>query len=185
MKYLTACMASLLAIGLAVSAGPAFAGGDGHHRKHARSHCHNCQKAKPKYDSTEVIKDTKDVDHSQVINTEKVVPSKRVVETNHLVVHENEVRNTGTVVHNHTVVEKELVITKRNVDHRYVNESVNLVQHKYNTKREHLIEEREVPGEVRRLRCNCGRGAALQVHGMNPRPIEAYRHSPRYVSSDY
>lgn len=182
MKYLTACMASLLVIGFAVSAGPAFAGGDGHHRKHARSHCHNCQKAKPKYDSTEVIKDTKDVDRSQVINTEKVVPSKRVIETNHLVVHENEVRNTGTVVHNHTIVEKELVITKRNVDHRYVNESVNLVHHKYNTKREHLIEEREVPGEVRRLHCNCRRGAALQVQ---PRPIEAYRHSPHYVSSDH
>ena len=184
MKYLTACLASLLAIGLAVSAAPAFAGGDGH-RKHARSHCHNCQKPKPKYDSTEAVKKTKDVDHSRVIETQSVVPSKRLIETNHLIVHENETRNIGTVQHNHTIIEKELVLTKRNVDHQYINTVVNLVEHKYNTQRQHVVEERELPGKARKLRCNCGRRAAVRAYGMAPRPIHAYRERPRYVSSKY
>jgi hypothetical protein len=93
------------------------------------------------------------------------VPSKRLIETNHLIIHENEVRNVGTIQHNHTIIEKELVLTKHNVDHKYVNTVVNLVEHKYNTQRQHVVVEKEIPGEVRHLRdCNCDR--PLQAYGM-------------------
>jgi len=103
-----------------------------------------------------VVKQTKDVEQSRVIETQSVVPSKRLIETNHLIVHENETRNVGTIQHNHTIIEKELILTKRNVDHKYVNSVVNLVEHKYNTQRQHVVEEKEIPGQVRELReCNC------------------------------
>ncbi|MEX2033897.1 MAG: hypothetical protein WEA28_01750 [Xanthobacteraceae bacterium] len=171
MKYLTMCGA-LLAIGLAATASPASAqdsgNGDG-------AGCVNCPAPK-KFDSTEVIKQTRDVDQSQVIETESVVPSQRVIETNHLIIHQNETRHIGTVQHNHTIIEKELVLTKRNVFHKTVNTVVDLVEHKYNTVRKRVVEEREVPGEVRELRdCNCER----------PKALRSYRTVPRYVNSRY
>jgi hypothetical protein len=174
MKCLTVCLGLLLAVGLAVTANPALAGGSD------RSYRSDCTKCPPprNYDSTEVIKQSKDIDHSRVIETQSVVPSKRLIETNHLIIHENETRHIGTVQHNHTIIEKELVLTKRNVDHKTVNTEVNLVQHKYNTQRKHIVEERELPGEVRYLRdCNCetGRHKALRSYGM----------APRYVNSRY
>ena len=113
-----------------------------------------------------------------------MVPSKRVIETNHLIVHENEVRNIGTVQHNHTIIEKELVLTKRNVDHKYVNTDVNLVEHKYNTERKRVVEEREIPGEVRHLRCDCPRGKPVRAYGMadaKPAPVGAYGTAPGYI----
>jgi hypothetical protein len=161
MKYLTV-MAALLAVGFAVSTAPAFAGGGGHH-----DDCYKCPKPRPNYDSTEVIKNSKDIDHSRVIDTQTVVPSKKLIVTNHLIVHENVVRNTGTIVHNHTIIEKELILTKRNVDHKYVNNEINLVEHKYNTQRKHTTEQRELPGEVRHLRCQCGH-SAVRAYGMAP-----------------
>ena len=57
-----------------------------------RCPAHDCYKCPPprNYDSQEVVKQTKDVDHSRVIETQSVVPSKRLIETNHLIIHENE-----------------------------------------------------------------------------------------------
>ena len=187
MKYLTVCLASLLAIGLAVSATPASAGDYGGRRDGGgyRDDCYKCPKPRPNYDSTEVMKQTKDVDHSRVIETQSVAPSKRLIETNHLIIHENEVRNTGTVEHNHTIIEKELILTKRNVDHKYVNNEVNLVEHKYHTDRKHIVEEQELPGEVRHLRCNCDRPSPVRAYGMAPGPVGSYGKSPKYVSSRY
>jgi hypothetical protein len=161
MKYLTVCLGAALAVGLAVSSSPASAGG-GYHND-----CYKCPPPK-NYDSQEVVKQSKDIDHSAVIETQSIVPSKRLIETNHLIIHENEVRNIGTVQHNHTIVEKELVLTKHNVDNKYVNTVVNLVEHKYNTERKHIVEERELPGEIRDLReCNCDHGRPpIAVYGM-------------------
>jgi hypothetical protein len=177
MKYLTVCAATLLAIGLAVSATPASAGESGsRYRGGHYNDCYKCPKPRPNYDSTEVDKQTKDVDHSRVIETQSVVPSKRLIETNHLIIHENETRNTGTVEHNHTIIEKELVLTKRNVDHKYVNTEINLVEHKYHTERKRVVEERELPGEIRHLRCECPEKAA---------PLRSYGMAPKYVSSRY
>lgn len=133
-----------------------------------------------RYDSTEVIKKTKDVDRSRVINTRSVVPSRRVIETNHLVVHENETRNVGTVQHNHIIIEKELVLIKRNVDHKYVNTVVNRVRHTYRTIRRHVVEVREIPGEVRHLRgCDCNHRGSYRT----AQPIYAYGPAPRYIRS--
>ena len=86
MKYLTA-KGALLAVVLAVAATPAMAGdyGPGY-----RNDCYKCPAPRPNYDSTEVIKQSRDVDHSRVIETQSVVPSKRLIETNHLIVRENE-----------------------------------------------------------------------------------------------
>jgi hypothetical protein len=168
-------MGALLAVALAVSATPASAGG--YKGNGYRDDCYKCPKPRPNYDSTEVIKDSKEQDHSRVIETQSVVPSKRLIETNHLVIHENETRNVGTVQHNHTIIEKELILTKRNVDHKYVNTEVNLVEHKYHTDRKRVVEERELPGQVRHLRCECPekKGRAIESYGM----------APKYVSSRY
>jgi hypothetical protein len=141
----------------------------------------NCYKCPPpkNYDSQEVIKNSRDVDHSRVIETSSVVPSKRVIETNHLIIKENETRNVGVVQHNHTIIEKELILTKRNVDTKTVNTNVNLVEHKYNTERKRVVEEREIPGVNRDLRdCNC-EGPS------RPLGVQAYGAAPRYVSSRY
>jgi hypothetical protein len=174
MKYLTVCLGPLLAVALAVAATPASAGDYGG-RGGYRNDCYKCPPPR-NYDSTEVVKQSRDIDHSRVIETQSVVPSKRLIETNHLVVHENETRNIGTVQHNHTIIEKELILTKRNVDHKRVNTVVNLVEHKYNTERKRVVEERELPGEVRDLReCNCERPSAVRAYGM----------APRYVTSRY
>jgi len=187
MKYLTVCAASLLALGLAALATPASAAEDGARRQRGgQSDCYKCPKLRPNYDSTEVLKESKDIDHSRVIETQSVVPSKRLIETNHLIIHESEVRHTGTVVHNHTIIEKELVLTKKNVDHKYVTNNINLVEHKYNTVRQHILEEREIPGKVRHIRCNCDRPSRVRAYGMAPaKPVHAYSIAPKYVSPKY
>jgi len=176
MKYLTVCLGALLAIGLAVAT-VASASASGYQDRDGvknQDRCDQCPGAKPKYDSTEVIKQTHDVDHSRVIETRSVVPSKRVIETNHLVIHENETRNVGTIQHNHVIIEKELILTKRNVDHKYVNTVVNLVKHKYMTERRRIVELREIPGRVRYLRdCGCERPRALRSYGMVPSYVSA------------
>ena len=186
MKYLTVCQGALLALSLTVASTSAFAGdygggpvagGYGGQRD-----CYKCPPPR-NYDSQEVVKQTKDIDHSRVIETQSVVPSKRLIETNHLIIRENETRNIGTVQHNHTIIEKELVLTKRNVDTKYVNTVVNLVEHKYNTQRQRVVEEREIPGENRDLReCNCER--PLQTYGM-AQANNAYGSAPKYVKNRY
>ena len=115
MKYLTVCQGALLALSLAVVSTSAFAGDYQAGGYGGQRDCYKCPPPR-NYDTQEVVKQTKDVDHSRVIETQSVVPSKRVIETNHLIIQENETRNIGTVQHNHTIIEKELVLTKRNVD---------------------------------------------------------------------
>jgi hypothetical protein len=172
MKHLTAT-GTLLAVALAVSAAPALAEPAPTGQGVSKSSCRNCPPAR-KYDTQEVIKNTREIDHSKVVETQSVIPSKRVIETNHLVIHENETRHVGTVQHNHTIIEQEVVLTKRNVDHRTVNRVINLVEHKYNTVRRQIVEERELPGEVRYLKgCNC--------EGQRPRAIQSYGMAPEYV----
>jgi hypothetical protein len=154
MKYLTVCQGALLGLSLAVVSTSAFAqeyvGGGGY-----RNGCYKCPPPR-NYDSQEVVKQTRDVDHSRVIETQSVVPSKRLIETNHLIIRENETRNIGTIQHNHTILEKELVESRRNVDTKRLNRVVDLVEHKYNTQRQRVVEEREIPGVNRDLPdCNC------------------------------
>jgi hypothetical protein len=75
--------------------------------------CADCPPPK-RYDSTEVIKTSHDVDHSRVINTDDVVQVRpRVKEINKLVIHENETRNVGVIQHNHRIIEKETRYVKR------------------------------------------------------------------------
>ena len=181
MKYLTVCQGALLALSLAVVSTPASAGD---YKPGYGGHQRDCYKCPPprNYDSQEVVKKTRDVDHSRTIETQSVVPSKRLIETNHLIIHENEVRNVGTVQHNHTIIEKELVLTKRNVDNKYVNTVVNLVEHKYNTQRQHVVEEKELPGQVRDLKdCNCE--SPIRAYGMATG--NAYAQAPKYVKNRY
>jgi hypothetical protein len=181
MKYLTVCLGALLAVGLAASATSAQAG-DYVRNGGGYNDCYKCPPPR-NYDSQEVLKQSRDIDHSRVIETQSVVPSKRLIETNHLIIHENETRNIGTIQHNHTIIEKELILTKRNVDNKTVNTVVNLVEHKYNTQRQHIVEERELPGEVRDLReCNCDNRAPLRAYGMAS-ANDAYGSAPRYVKS--
>ena len=178
MKYLTVCRGALLALSLAVVSTSASAGDYG------RNDCYKCPPPR-NYDSQEVVKKTRDVDHTRVIETQSVVPSKRVIETNHLIIRENEIRNVGVVQHNHTIIEKELVLTKRNVDTKNVNTYVNLVEHKYNTERKRVVEEREIPGENRDITCNCVRPEhPIQVYGM-AQPANAYAQAPKYVKNRY
>jgi hypothetical protein len=187
MKNLTVWLGGLLALSLAAAPNPAFAGDYGGTRSgySGSSECYKCPPPK-NYDSQEVVKQTKDIDRSRVIETQSVIPSKRLIETNHLIIHENETRNVGTIQHNHTIIEKELILRKNNVDNKYVNTTVNLVEHKYNTQRKHIVEEREIPGEVRDLRdCNCEsrNNAPLRSYGMASG--STYGSSPRYVKSRY
>lgn len=177
MKYLAVCLGTLLAVGYAATSTPASAG-DYAGGRPGYNDCYKCPPPR-NYDTQEVVKQTRDVDHTRTIETQSVVPSKRLVETNALIIHENEVRNVGTIQHNHTIIEKELVLTKHNVDNKYVNTVVNLVEHKYNTQRQHVVEEREIPGEVRDLReCNCDR--PINVYGMAT-GANAYGSAPKYV----
>src|ERR1041384_1321833 len=182
MKYLTVSQGALLALSLEVVSTSAFAGDYAGGYGGARD-CYTWP-APRNYDTQEVVKQTKDVDHSRTIETQSVVPSKRLIETNHLIIRENETRNIGTVQHNHTIIEKELVLTKRNVDTKTVNTVVNLVEHKYNTERKRIVEEREIPGENRDITCNCDRGfhghRPLQVYGQ-AQPGDTYAQAPKYV----
>src|ERR1044071_656926 len=175
MKYLTVTKGALLALSLAVVSTSAFAGdyagGYGGQRD-----CYKCPPPR-NYDTQEVVKQTRDIDHTRTIETQSVVPSKRLIETNHLIIQENETRNIGTIQHNHTIIEKELILTKRNVDTKIVNNVINLVEHKYNTQRQHIVEEREIPGEHRNLReCNCE--SPLGAYGM-PQAANAYASAPQ------
>ena len=184
MKYLTVTKGALLALSLAVVSTSAFAGDYNGGSSAGYGGQRDCYKCPPprNYDSQEVVKKTRDVDHSRTIETQSVVPSKRLIETNHLIIHENEVRNVGTVQHNHTIIEKELVLTKRNVDNKYVNTVVNLVEHKYNTQRQHVVEEKELPGQVRDLKdCNCE--SPVRAYGMATG--NAYAQAPKYVKNRY
>jgi hypothetical protein len=75
--------------------------------------CVNCPPPR-KYDSIEVVKNTRDVDQSRVIDTDEVVQVRpKVKEVNKLVIHENETRNVGVVQHNHRIIEKETRYVKR------------------------------------------------------------------------
>jgi hypothetical protein len=187
MKHVATMLSAALVLGLAGIASPALAGGPG--GGYGRGDCYKCPQPRPNYDSTEVIKNTKDVDHSRVIETQSVVPSKRVLETNHLIIRENEIRNVGVIQHNHTIIEKELVLTKRNVDTKTVNNVVDLVEHKYNTERKRVVEEREIPGENRNITCPCDRPGHFPRKGIpaygQAKPVDAYAKAPKYVNSRY
>jgi hypothetical protein len=189
MKSVVTMLSAALVLGLAGIMTPASAGGDapiqrGYHNRD----CYKCPPPR-NYDSQEVIKTTKDVDHSKVLETQSVVPSKRLIETNHLIIRENETRNIGVVQHNHTIIEKELILTKRNVDTKTVNTVVNLVEHKYNTERKRIVEEREIPGENRDLRdCDCpvpGKGLNVYGQATTTKSVNAYARAPKYVNSRY
>ena len=187
MKHVATMMSAALVLGLAGMASPALAGGPGYGG--GGDNCYKCPPPRPNYDSTEVLKTTKDVDHSRTIDTQSVVPSKRLIESNHLIIRENETRNVGVVQHNHTIIEKELVLTKRNVDTKTVNNVVNLVEHKYNTERKRIVEEREIPGENRDITCPCDRpgygpGPGIPAYGQ-AKPVDAYAKAPKYVNSRY
>ena len=81
--------------------------------------CADCPPPK-RYDSTEVVKTSHDVDQSRVINTDDVVQVRpRVREINKLVIHENETRNVGVIQHNHRIIEKETRYVKRAPVYRY------------------------------------------------------------------
>ena len=86
MKYVATMLTAALVLGLA-GISTASAGGPGY--GNGNRDCYKCPPPR-NYDSTEVIKNTKDVDHSKVIETQSVVPSKRLIETNHLIIRENE-----------------------------------------------------------------------------------------------
>jgi microcompartment protein CcmL/EutN len=103
MMFRLAVAGVLSAFALAMSA-PAFA------TDYRGPTCKNCPKPRPHYDTQEVVRTTKDVDHSRVINTQSVVvvPSGKVHNRNHLVIRKNTVRHIGTVRHNHTIIEKEI-----------------------------------------------------------------------------
>src|SRR5262245_57210180 len=112
MRNLTVWLGGLLAISLAAAPKPASAGdysrGNGYSGSSyggsyggtvssgygGSQNCYRCPPPK-NYDSQEVVKQTRDVNHDRVINTQSVVPSQRVIETNHLIVHNNETRNVG------------------------------------------------------------------------------------------
>ena len=189
MKYVATMLSAALVLGLAGISTEANADGkrygNGYSNGYNNRDCYKCPKPRPHYDSTEVVKDVKEVDKSAVSETQSVVPSKRLIEINHLVIRENELRKVGVVQHNHTIVEKELVLTKRNVDTKTVNNVVNLVEHKYNTERKRVVEEREIPGENRDITCPCPtpgyKKEALPVYGQAEKPVNAYARAPKYV----
>ncbi len=97
--------------------------------------CKDCPAPRPHYDSQEIKKNTRDIDHSRVIETQTVVPvPPRTVTKNHLVIHKNTTRHVGTIRHRHTIVEKEI---------RYVRPRaptvVNFVVHEYRPVRRRWI----------------------------------------------
>jgi hypothetical protein len=161
MKILSLCQKALLSFALATISTAAFAADQ-----------------QTKYDSKEVVRSTKTIDHTRTDDSKTVVPSTRVIETNHLIVHENETKNVGTVQHNRTIVEKEVVLTKRNVDHKYINKVIDEVKHEYHTMRQHVIEEREIPGRVRYLSDDPAR-----AYGKAPR--RAHRAARKWHGSRY
>ena len=135
----------------------AAAGRRSHETKRAyRPRYDDCGDCAPrrKYDSQEVVKKVKNVDHSRVINTRTVVPERtRVKEVNHLVIHKNEIRNVGVIQHNRIIVEKEIRYVRRIP----VRTTVEFVTHDYR-----VVERRDsvsVPvTSYRQKSCHRGRG---------------------------
>jgi hypothetical protein len=120
-----AAVAGILCAVAIAAAAPAFATD--------RKTCKGCPAPRPHYDSQEVVRTTRDIDHSRVINTQSVVyvPSSRRVRTrNHLVVRQNTTRHIGVVRHNHTVVEKEIRYVRRV---QVPTMTINFVQQRYRT----------------------------------------------------
>jgi hypothetical protein len=61
------------------------------------------------FDSQEVLKKVRIIDHSKIINTVTVLPAgRRGKATRHLVLHLTEVRHVGVIQHNHTIIEKSI-----------------------------------------------------------------------------
>lgn len=119
-KFAVACILSVVAVALAA---PAFASG--------RKACRDCVAPRPHYDTQEVVRTSRDIDHSRVINTQTVVPVSTKVRTkNHLVIRKNTIRHVGVIRHNHTIVEKEIRYVRRVPAPTAV---VNFVQQNYRT----------------------------------------------------
>src|SRR4051812_2361347 len=114
MKYLTACKGALLALSLAVVSTSAFAGDYNGGQSAGYGGQRDCYKCPPprNYDSQEVVKQTKDVDHSRTIETQSVVPSKRLIETNHLIIRGKQPPNLRPGRHNHPTTPKGPGLTK-------------------------------------------------------------------------
>lgn len=127
--------------------------------------CADCPPPK-RYDSTEVIKNSRDVDQSRVINTksEVIVPS-RTREVNKLVVHENETRNVGVIQHNHQIIEKEIRYVRRHpIQQRYVAPQVVVPQYRV---QQVLVPVQQSSG--------CGCGGSTVSYGVG------YIYTPEYV----
>lgn len=139
--------------------------------------CPNCPPPRH-YDSTEVVKNSRDVDHSRVINTQSVVhvPS-RTKETNKLIIHENETRNVGTVQHNHTIIEKEIRYVKRPPVYRPV------VHHRVVKRIETVYVPVPQPQNCGGCACSpCSGGGLLQAYGQgHSGQAYAQAHAPAYV----
>lgn len=119
-----AVFAAVSAVALAIAA-PAFA------TDHRSARCKNCPAPRPHYDSQEVVRTSRDIDHSRVINTQSVVPvSRKARTTNHLVIRKNTIRNVGVIRHNHTIIEREIRYRRRVPAPAIV---VNFVTQKYRT----------------------------------------------------
>ena len=103
MKYVAAMLSAALVLGLAGMSTQAKADGknygNGYSNGYQNRDCYKCPPPRPNYDSTEVLKTTKDVDHSRTIETQSVLPSKRLIETNHLIIRES--ANSGHANRNH------------------------------------------------------------------------------------
>ena len=103
MKYVATMLSAALVLGLAGMSteakadGKNYGNGNGYGNGYNNRDCYKCPKPRPHYDSTEVIKDVKEVDKSAVFETQSVVPSKRLIEINHLIIRENELRKTGVI----------------------------------------------------------------------------------------
>jgi hypothetical protein len=66
------------------------------------------------FDSQEVIKKVRTIDHSKVLNTVTVVPAgRRGKTTRHLVIHLTEIHHVGVIQHNHTIIEKTIRTVRR------------------------------------------------------------------------
>jgi hypothetical protein len=153
-----AVAAAALMCGVAATGAPALAAP-------RDKECFDCPVSR-KYDSHEVIKRVRNVDHSRVINTRTVVPVRtRVRETNHLVIHKNEIRHTGVVQHNRIIVEKEIRYVRRIP----VETRVEFITHQYRA-----VERPDtvtVPVSLRAIdRCS-SRGGLLGTYGHCGRPV--------------
>jgi hypothetical protein len=120
-----AVVATALLLATAIAA-PAVAGDA------RKGYCRDCPAPRAKYDSREVVRSSRDIDHSRVVETQSVVPVRpRVVNKNHLVVHKHQTRHVGVVRHKHTIVEKEVRYVRRAAPRT----EVNYVVHDYRTVR--------------------------------------------------